>query len=128
MAGIKRKSVVSDRSDGKVKSKKLEVEKKAAKQAGREPSRKRSKKVEVENRSDGSEESDTSEQENGFYGFSANKKSGRESSESNVTSDEEVEDSKSTTSKEKISKGSFKPIRDSGGDQRGSALANLNGT
>jgi pumilio family protein 6 len=76
MAGIKRKSAVSTPMDIKAKSKKAKVDKPTSKSDSKRDSKhavkpvKKSKKVKEES-SDEVEESDTSEQENGFYGFSA---------------------------------------------------------
>lgn len=74
MAGIKRKSAVATpAADSKSKSKKAKVEKSASKGDSKHAVKpaKKSKKAKEES-SDELEESDTSEQENGFYGFSAN--------------------------------------------------------
>ncbi|OAK98593.1 ARM repeat-containing protein [Phaeosphaeriaceae sp. SRC1lsM3a] len=74
MAGIKRKSAVATPAgDSKSKSKKVKVEKTTSKGDSKHAVKpvKKSKKAKEES-SDELEESDTSEQENGFYGFSAN--------------------------------------------------------
>jgi hypothetical protein len=72
MAGIKRKSEVSKPTDTKSKSKKAKVEKSSSKSESKHAVKpvKKSKKAKAESE-DELEESDTSEQENGFYGFSA---------------------------------------------------------
>lgn len=73
MAGIKRKSTVATASDPKSKSKKVKVEKSTSKSDSKHAVKpvKKTKKAKVES-SDELDESDTSEPENGFYGFSAN--------------------------------------------------------
>jgi pumilio family protein 6 len=72
MAGIKRKSAVSTSADIKTKSKKPKVDKSTSKSESKHAVKpvKKSKKAKEES-SDELMESDTSEQENGFYGFSA---------------------------------------------------------
>ncbi|KAL6708515.1 Pumilio y domain member 6 [Coniothyrium glycines] len=72
MAGIKRKSAVQAASDSKSKSKKVKVDKSTSKRDSKhevKPAKK--SKPAKEDSSDDFEESDTSEPENGFYGFSA---------------------------------------------------------
>jgi pumilio family protein 6 len=73
MAGIKRKSAVPTSSDTKSSTKKAKVEKGTSKSDSKHAvkSVKKAKKAKVESSDDGLEESDTSEPENGFYGFSA---------------------------------------------------------
>ena len=68
MAGTKRESAAAVASDSKVKSKKVKVDKKAS--SGDSKPSKKSKKAEKKVSTD-LEESDTSEQENGYHGFSA---------------------------------------------------------
>ncbi|KAF2120447.1 armadillo-type protein [Lophiotrema nucula] len=84
MAGVKRKSATSAPAETKVKSKKPKVEKTQSKRAAKDETTTRrekpAKKAKVEPESD-LEESDTSEVENGFYGFSANKKGALSSSD-----------------------------------------------
>lgn len=75
MAGIKRKSAAATQSDVKSKTKKVKVDKPAKRSSDKDavkPS-KSSKKAKRELDSDELMESDTSEVENGFYGFSASK-------------------------------------------------------
>jgi pumilio family protein 6 len=70
MAGTKRESAAATASDSKVKSKKVKADKKASSSDSKpvKKSKKAEKKV-----ADDLEESDTSEQENGYNGFSAKK-------------------------------------------------------
>lgn len=109
MAGLKRKSAVATQSDSKSKSKKAKVDKPAAKRSkdsnAVKPA-KISKKSKVDDDSDDLMESDTSEPENGFYGFSADKSSGSNSaghddSDVDMSSDE---DTKSKIDSQKYSK------------------------
>lgn len=74
MAGIKRKTSVPSASETKVKNKKVKVEKPAAKRTSKHEVKPAKKRPKVDDDSSGDlDESDTSEQENGFYGFSAAK-------------------------------------------------------
>jgi pumilio family protein 6 len=68
MAGTKRESAAATASDSKVKSKKVKVDKKAS--SGDSKPAKKSKKTEKKVSTD-IDESDTSEKENGYNGFSA---------------------------------------------------------
>tara|TARA_R110002003_G_scaffold23_1_gene1096 strand:- start:1322 stop:2113 length:792 start_codon:yes stop_codon:yes gene_type:complete len=129
MAGIKRKSVVSTTADIKSKSKKVKVDKAASKSDSKHAVKpaKKSKKAES---SDELEESDTSEQENGFYGFSA--KEDTEMSDAHSTEDaESPEDVKENgkahkrKSEDKSTEGKKKSKSDAPADSK---LAELNGT
>lgn len=73
MAGIKRKSGTTVQTDGKIKAKKVRVDKPTKRSGDRDVVRhaKGSQKVKRNDDSDELMESDTSEPENGFYGFSA---------------------------------------------------------
>ena len=71
MAGIKRKSAAPAQIDTKSSSKKIRVEKPAKKSSAKSEA-KPPKKSKVQDQSEELVESDTSEDENGFYGFSAN--------------------------------------------------------
>lgn len=76
MAGIKRKSAVAAPTESKAHSKKVKVDKSSAKRASKSDSSrpaKSSKKSKPKEEPEDLVESDTSEDENGFYGFSANK-------------------------------------------------------
>jgi pumilio family protein 6 len=75
MAGIKRKSDLPAHSETKVKSKKLKVDKpvKRAAKPDKTSSKKPTKKAKVQEESEELIESDTTEEENGFYGFAADK-------------------------------------------------------
>jgi pumilio family protein 6 len=131
MAGIKRKSAVSAPAvDTKSKSKKVKVEKSTSKGDSKhavKPSKK-SKKAKEES-SDDFEESDTSEQENGFYGFSANEDV--EMSDADSSEDAEpMEDVKQNGKalKRKSDEQATDDKKKSKSDSSDSKLAELNGT
>jgi pumilio family protein 6 len=131
MAGIKRKSAVPTSSDIKTKSKKAKVDKATSKSDSKHAVKpvKKSKQAKVES-SDDLEESDTSEQENGFYGFSA--KEDVEMSDADSSDDAEpMEDVKQSSKapKRKTDDKSTESTKKSKGDAPpDSKLAELNGT
>jgi pumilio family protein 6 len=118
MAGIKRKSAVSTASDAKSKSKKVKVDKPAAKGSSKHEVKpvKKTKKAKAES-SDEIDESDTSEQENGFHGFSAN----------DDTAMDDVESSDGAEPMEDVKQDGKAHKRKSEGDAPDSKLAELNG-
>ena len=71
MAGIKRKSTVPAQVDSKSNSKKVKVDKPAAKRSSKREETKPTKASKKSKPTDDLIESDTTEEENGFYGFSA---------------------------------------------------------
>lgn len=75
MAGIKRKSAAAAQPEVKNKSKKIKVDKPAKRSSDKDAAKltKSSRKAKHVEAPDELEESDTSEPENGFYGFSASK-------------------------------------------------------
>lgn len=85
MAGIKRKSAAAAQPDVKSKSKKVRTEKRSGDKDVK--STKSSKKAKRDVESDDLIESDTSEDENGFTGFSASK-----DADEDVSMDDEDED------------------------------------
>ncbi|KAH7130591.1 armadillo-type protein [Dendryphion nanum] len=89
MAGIKRKSAAHIQSDTKSTSKKIRVEPSGTKQSakGEKSQTKPSKKLKVQDKSEDFPESDTSEGENGFNGFSAIEDLDLKSSEDEVMED-----------------------------------------
>jgi pumilio family protein 6 len=93
MAGIKRKSAVSTTADVKTKSKKVKVEKSAPKSVSKHAVKpvKKSKKVKEESPKD-MDESNTSEKENGFNGFSANEDADMNDSDADSEDDEPMGD------------------------------------
>lgn len=83
MAGVKRKSAAPIQSENKAKSKKLKVDKSSSKRPVKSATvrEKPSKKAKITEESDELIESDTSEEDNGFYGFSANEEEALSGSE-----------------------------------------------
>ena len=130
MAGIKRKSAVATPSDTKSKTKKVKVDKSAAKSSAKHEVKpaKKSKKAKVES-SDELNESDTSEQENGFYGFSANEDADMPDADSSEDEDamEDVKQDKKAHKRksEDESAGDNKKAKSDAPDSK---LAELNGT
>lgn len=120
MAGIKRKSAGGNAPDVKDKSKKVKVDKSTSKSKSKHEV-KPVKKAKEESSSE-LDESDTSEQDNGFYDFSA--ADGEDVEMSDAESSEEAEKTNGNTQKPKNeSDGSKKPK----GDGVESKLAGLNG-
>lgn len=134
MAGIKRKSAVSTpAADTKTKSKKVKVEKSASKSKSDakhavKPAKK-SKKAKEES-SDDFEESDTSEQENGFYGFSAANEDAEMSDADSSEDGEPMEDVKQNgkAHKRMSEEAAAGDKKKSKSDAPDSKLAELNGT
>lgn len=124
MAGIKRKSAVPTTSDSKSKSKKVKVDKPASKSGSKHEVKpvKKSKPAKEES-SDDFEESDTSEPENGFYGFSAAQDEDVEMSDAD--SSEDTEDVPQQNGKSQKNGSEYKQKLKS--DASGSKLAGLNG-
>ncbi|KAJ6276590.1 armadillo-type protein [Bipolaris maydis] len=119
MAGIKRKSAGGNAPDVKDKSKKVKVDKSTSKSKSKHEV-KPVKKAKEESSSE-LDESDTSEQDNGFYDFSA--ADGEDVEMSDAESSEEAEKTNGNTQKPKNeSDGSKKPK----GDGVESKLAGLN--
>lgn len=123
MAGIKRKSAVASVPEVKSKSKKVKTDKPSSKTDSKhavKPAKKSKRKEE----SPELEESDTSEQENGFYGFSANEDVEMQSAE-----EEGMEADSSENAMEDVKK-TGKPAKSAAtehGDGSESKLASLNG-
>ena len=129
MAGIKRKSAAAAQPEVKAKSKKVKVDKPAKRSSDKDAAKKTksSKKAKRDHDSDELMESDTSEAENGFYGFSA-----KEATDEGDSADEDGfvgdaldaaldDDTKDKKKDKKQSKGS------SAAEEKPSALAGLNG-
>ncbi|KAF1968362.1 ARM repeat-containing protein [Bimuria novae-zelandiae CBS 107.79] len=148
MAGIKRKSAAAAQSEVKSKSKKVKVDKPTKRSSDKDAIKpaKSSKKAKREDDSDELMESDTSEVENGFYGFSANEGAGRDGSSSpseagfvgdaldaalnedtkqDGKKDKKDKDGKKEHKKDKKDKKDFKS---NGAGEKTSALAGLNAT
>lgn len=126
MAGIKRKSAPPVQAEVKTKSKKAKVENSSGKRASNLATSKLTKKTKVQNESDSLVESDTSEDENGFYGFEANSGEGVSSSEEEEDSSDEVETANTSGKVHKANEASGNPAGGSEG-QKQTALAALNG-
>ncbi|KAI2487737.1 CPL domain containing protein [Pyrenophora tritici-repentis] len=127
MAGIKRKSAGATAPEIKTKSKKVKVDKPTSKHESKhevKPAKKPSKSKKEESPG-GSEESDTSEQENGFYGFSAAEGADVDMSDAESSEEIEEQDAKSNgkTRKRKDDTESSKKPK---GDVSESKLAGLN--
>jgi pumilio family protein 6 len=126
MGGIKRKSATPAQTDIKAKTKKAKVEKPSTKHSAKHDVAHRpktSKKPKIKDDSDELVESDTSEDDNGFNGFAANKEAGGSTSEdedSEVAA--KVDSSEDSEPKQKRSK------QKSQEEYKTSALAALNGT
>jgi pumilio family protein 6 len=138
MAGIKRKSVVPSGSETKIKSKKVKVdapaEKRSTKHESTKPPKSTKKSKKPKDESDELVESDTSEDDTGFYGFSANKNAATSSSEG--LDDDESEPAttkvkprakaeKSNKWEKADGKKSYKEVASA--EKQSSALAGLNG-
>ncbi|KAL1599722.1 Pumilio y domain member 6 [Paraconiothyrium brasiliense] len=147
MAGIKRKSAAAAQPEVKTKSKKVKVDKPAKRSSDKDAVKlpKGSKKAKRENDSDDLVESDTSEADNGFYGFSASKGVDEDVSmddgeddgfvgdeleaalEKDATKDKKKKEKKDKDGKSQIKE--KKASKDSeGGEDKSSALAGLNAT
>lgn len=127
MGGIKRKSATPAQTDTKTKSKKVKVEKSSSKHSAKHDVAHRpkaSKKPKIKDDSDDLIESDTSEDENGFHGFAANKEAAVGTSE-DEDSEVDVEAQTSEDSEPKKEKRSKKISQE---EYKTSALAALNGT
>ena len=126
MSGIKRKSTTSARGDAKSKSKKLKTEKSFPKHSTTQKvthHAKSSNKPKTNEDSDELLESDTSEDENGFYGFSANKNAGEDMPEDDDSEDGPVVNN-TEASEPNIQAGNKTTSRE---EHRSPALAALNG-
>jgi pumilio family protein 6 len=125
MAGIKRKSTVPSANETKSKSKKAKVEKSTSKRDSKHEVKpvKKSKPAKEES-SEELEESDTSEPENGFYGFSAAQDDDAQMSD--VDSSEDVSEAPKQNGKAK--KSNDEENQKPKGDASGSKLEGLNGT
>jgi pumilio homology domain family member 6 len=127
MAGIKRKSAPPVQAEVKTKSKKAKVENSSGERAAKPTNSKLTKKAKVQDESDSLVESDTSEDENGFYGFEANSGEGVSSSEEDEgSSGEEIETAKPNGKAHKAKEPSTNSAGGSEG-QKQTALAALNG-
>jgi hypothetical protein len=131
MAGIKRKSVVPTSSDSKSSTKKAKVEKGASKSDSKHAvkSVKKAKKAKVDSSDDSLGDSDTSEPENGLYGFSAKEDvemSDAESSEDGEPMEDVKQDGKAHKRKtaDESGESTKKPKSDAPVDSK---LAELNG-
>lgn len=126
MAGIKRKSEASAPTDIKSKIKKSKVEKTSSKHATKHDVAHRpktSKKPKQKEDSDDLMESDTSEAENGYHGFSANKEAATTSDDDDSEGDVKADSTEdSEPKKEKRSK--LKPQE----EYKASGLAAMSGT
>jgi pumilio family protein 6 len=129
MAGIKRKSEASAPTDIKSKIKKSKVEKTSSKHSTKQDVAHRpktSKKPKQKDDSDDSDdlmESDTSEVENGYHGFSANKEAAATSEDDDSEEDVKADSTEDSEPKrEKRSK--LKPQE----EYKASGLAALSGT
>lgn len=127
MAGIKRKSAGTSAPEIKDKSKKVKVDKSAAKSKSKHEVKpvKKAKKAKEES-SDELDESDTSEQDNGFYGFSAadGEDVDMSDAESSEESEEQIPTSNGKAHKHKSEGDSSKKPKGDGADSK---LAGLNG-
>ena len=147
MAGIKRKSAAAAQPDVKNKSKKVKVDKPTKRSSDKDAVKlpKSSKKAKREDNSDELEQSDTSEAENGFYGFSASKGEDEdvsmdENEDGGFVGDELEAALKNDTAKDQKKKdkqgknGKSEPTKDKktskgsgAAEEKSSALAGLNG-
>ena len=127
MAGIKRKSTGTSAPEVKAKSKKVKVDKPTSKRESKHEVKpvKKSTKAKKEESSDGFEESDTSENENGFYGFSAAEGADVDMSDAESSEETEEQNTKSNgkTQKRKDDIDSSKKPK---GDAPESKLSGLN--
>lgn len=133
MAGVKRKSAVAPVPEAKSKSKKAKVEKSASKSQSKhavKPSKKSKKREESGPEFD---ESDTSEQENGFYGYSANEDVDMESPEEDGSDADDNEEGEPMEDVKSNGKAHKKPSEESKGTKKApnagaadSKLATLN--
>lgn len=128
MAGLKRKSGTSAPADGKSKVKKVRVDKFAAKSSNKRelpvrPSKptKPAKKTETAHDSEELIESDTSEDDNGFYGFSATQEAEEDDS------DVDMEDSRATKEHNPPARTRYDGTKKSDGPPKDSTLGAMNG-
>lgn len=136
MAGIKRKSVASAPRDPKVKSKKVKVDKSTAKRPAEHNAAKQAQtptKTKLKVEPDGLVESDTSEDENGFYGFSADNTTTLSSSDGSSAdepgaSSEPDKKEGNKGQKKKLKNDDKKTQKASVNEKKPSKLAELNGT
>lgn len=130
MAGIKRKSAAAAQPEVKAKSKKVKVDKPAKRSSdnGATKKAKSSKKAKRDEDSDELMESDTSEVENGFYGFSA-----KEAADEEDSADEDgfvgdaLDAALDDEAKKDRKKDKKQPKNSSTAEEKSSALAGLNG-
>jgi pumilio family protein 6 len=126
MAGIKRKSEASAPTDIKSKIKKSKVEKSSSKHSTKHDVTHRPKTAKKPKKQDDSDdlmESDTSEVENGYHGFSANKEAAANSEDDDSEGDAKADSTEdSEPKKEKRSK--LKPQE----EYKASGLAAMSGT
>lgn len=137
MAGVKRKSTAPTGSETKVKSKKIKVDAPAGERSTKHESAKPAKtpkKTKPKDESDELIESDTSEDDNGFYGFSAGKTTAASSSE-DLDDDESEPVTKTIKHHAKAEKGDKKQHANGkksskesvSAEKKSSALAGING-
>lgn len=134
MAGIKRKSAAAAQPEVKAKSKKVKVDKPAKRSSDKDAAKKTksSKKAKRDHDSDELMESDTSEAENGFYGFSA-----KEATDEGDSADEDgfvgdaldaaLDDETKEDKKKDKKKDKKQSKSSSAAEEKPSALAGLNG-
>jgi len=140
MAGLKRKSGSAAASEVKSKSKKVKVDKSGSKSSHKRDlavrESKPSKKAKTQIESESLVESDTSEEENGFYGFSATEgeRMDVDSSDASDSDDDKKKKSKSKKDKEEKpekrkhkGKTRYEELKQLQGPPKDSALAALNG-
>jgi pumilio family protein 6 len=123
MAGLKRKSGTSAPADGKSKVKKVRVDKFAAKSSHKRDLPVRPSKPTKPAKTEDSEElieSDTSEDENGFYGFSASQEVVEDDS------DVDMEDAKATKEQKPPARTRYDGDRKSEGPPKDSTLGAMN--